>query len=157
RHWYRPGLPFRRLELLASGEREADAICSEYLNVIARRGQESAVANALVRALVEGRLGGWDELMIPLMDGDGPIAELLAAAARRAGLWAEILPKTRAPHIPLPGTWDDYLRAVGPKSRSLINRSLRDFDRWAEGTARLEQASTPESLRQGKRILQELH
>src|SRR5262245_30277604 len=27
RHWYRPGVPFRRLELMASGEDEADEIC----------------------------------------------------------------------------------------------------------------------------------
>src|SRR6476661_8356344 len=38
RHWHRPGLPFRRLEPLGSGERDADAVCSDYLDVIARRG-----------------------------------------------------------------------------------------------------------------------
>src|SRR5262245_42779657 len=30
-HWYRPGIPFRRLELVGSGEDEADEICSDYL------------------------------------------------------------------------------------------------------------------------------
>src|SRR5262249_9758253 len=44
RHWYPPGIPFRRVELLASGEPEEDAICSEYLGVIAERGQEADVA-----------------------------------------------------------------------------------------------------------------
>src|ERR1043165_2102324 len=46
RHWYRPGIPFRRLELLASGEREADEICSEYIGVIAEQGREGAVVEA---------------------------------------------------------------------------------------------------------------
>src|SRR5262245_12613011 len=39
-HWYRPAIPFRRMELLGSGEDEADEICSEYLNVLAERGFE---------------------------------------------------------------------------------------------------------------------
>src|SRR5690606_5580489 len=34
RAWYRSALPLRRIELLASGEPEADEIYSEYLNVI---------------------------------------------------------------------------------------------------------------------------
>src|SRR5262249_11480134 len=37
RHWYRPGIPFRRLEPLGCGERPADRVWSDYLNVIARR------------------------------------------------------------------------------------------------------------------------
>src|SRR3954452_15211606 len=37
-HWYRPGVPSRRLEPLGSGERDADAVCSDYLDVIARKG-----------------------------------------------------------------------------------------------------------------------
>src|SRR4051812_26701698 len=29
RHWYAPGIPFRRLELLGTGEPEEDEVCSE--------------------------------------------------------------------------------------------------------------------------------
>src|SRR6266403_5665742 len=35
-----PGLPFARIELLGTGEREEDEIGSEYVGVIAARGQE---------------------------------------------------------------------------------------------------------------------
>ena len=45
-HWHRGVLPFRRLEFLASGEREGHGICSNHLNVIAERGAEEAVARA---------------------------------------------------------------------------------------------------------------
>ena len=38
RHWYPPGIPYRRLELLGSGEDEADEICSDYLGVVAAPG-----------------------------------------------------------------------------------------------------------------------
>src|SRR5512133_1778885 len=39
-HWYALGIPFRRLELLGTGERERDEVCSEYLNMIVERGAE---------------------------------------------------------------------------------------------------------------------
>ena len=54
RHWYPPAIPFRRVEILASGERDADAICSEYLGVIAERGMEAAVAVAVVDTIARG-------------------------------------------------------------------------------------------------------
>src|SRR3954471_8889635 len=43
---YEPGIPFRRLELLGTGEPEEDEICSEYLGVLASRGAEREVARA---------------------------------------------------------------------------------------------------------------
>src|SRR5262249_8004158 len=38
RVWYRPGIPFRRLEFLGADVAEGDGVCSEYLNVIAQAG-----------------------------------------------------------------------------------------------------------------------
>src|SRR6266849_4562731 len=51
RHWYRPGIPFRRVEPLGSGERANEGIYSDYLNVIAEAGSEERVAAALVASL----------------------------------------------------------------------------------------------------------
>ena len=50
-HRYRPGIPFRRVELWGSGEDEADGICSDYLNVIAEAGREPAVARLFAATL----------------------------------------------------------------------------------------------------------
>jgi CelD/BcsL family acetyltransferase involved in cellulose biosynthesis len=74
RHWYRGVVPFRRLEFLASGEREGHGVCSNHLNVIAERGAEEAVARRLVVALTDGTFGAWDEAVLPMMDGDGHVS-----------------------------------------------------------------------------------
>ena len=71
RYWYRPGIPFRRLEPLGAGEDGGDGVCSEYLNIIAERGAEQHVAGELAAALTAGRFGPWDELVLPMMNGDG--------------------------------------------------------------------------------------
>ena len=56
RHWYRGWLPFRRLELLASGEPTADGIYSNHLGIIAERGAEATVAHRLVAAINAGAI-----------------------------------------------------------------------------------------------------
>lgn len=156
-HWHRGVLPFRRLEFLASGEREGHGICSNHLNVIAERGAEEAVARALAAAVKAGTLGPWDELVLPMMDGDGPMPALLTAAFRDAGLIAETVETARAPYIPLPATWDDYLKGLSCTHRRQVTRSLRAFDQWAGGEASLERATDLAGLEKGKRILRELH
>lgn len=156
-HWHRGVLPFRRLEFLASGEREGHGICSNHLNVIAERGAEEAVARALAAAVKAGTLGPWDELVLPMMDGDGPMPALLTAAFRDAGLIAETVETARAPYIPLPSTWDDYLKGLSCTHRRQVTRSLRAFDQWAGGEASLERATDLAGLEKGKRILRELH
>lgn len=156
-HWYRGVLPFRRLEFLASGEREGHGICSNHLDVIAERGAEEAVARALAAAIAAGTLGAWDELVLPMMDGDGPMPALLTTAFGNVGLAAETVETARAPYIPLPATWDDYLKGLSCTHRRQVTRSLRAFDQWADGGARLERATDLAGLEKGKRILRELH
>jgi CelD/BcsL family acetyltransferase involved in cellulose biosynthesis len=156
-HWYRGILPFRRLEFLASGEREGHGICSNHLNVIAERGAEESVTRALAAAATTGALGAWDEIVLPMMDGDGPMPALLAAAFHDHGLAAVTIETARAPYIPLPSTWDGYLKSLACTHRRQVTRSLRAFDEWAGGTARLECATDAASLEKGKRILIDLH
>lgn len=157
RHWYKPGLPFRRLELLASGEREADAICSDHLTILAGRDQEQAVVSRLIEMLKGGRLGGWDEVVIPLMDGSGRMPELLVTTGRAAGLIAEQETTTEAPYIPLPGSWDGYLGMLSSSNRYFVRKTLRDFESWAGKEIEVQVAGTPGELAEGWRILVELH
>jgi CelD/BcsL family acetyltransferase involved in cellulose biosynthesis len=157
RCWYRGILPFRRLEFLASGEREGHGICSNHLNVIAERGAEEAVARGLAAAATAGALGAWDELVLPMMDGDGLMPSLLAAAFRDHGLAAEEVETARAPYIPLPATWDAYLKSLSCTHRRQVTRSLRAFEQWAGGEARLEWATDAAGLEKGKRVLIDLH
>ncbi len=155
--WRRPGLPFRRLEWLGSGEPEADGVCSEYLNVVAERGAEPAVAAAFAQALQAGAFGPWDEVVLPMMDGEAAMTGLLSAALRRAGLDVEVAETAAAPYVPLPPTWDAYLKRLSSNDRRLVVHSLRDFDAFAGGEARLHRAETKEDLTDGFRVLKALH
>jgi CelD/BcsL family acetyltransferase involved in cellulose biosynthesis len=157
RHRYAGVLPFRRLELLGSGEDEADEICSDYLGVVAESGMEEAVANALVDALAGGVLGGWDELVLSRMNGETAIPELLRAALERQGFTAECAPAGHARVLPLPASWDALLTSLPSTSRYFLKRSLRDFERWAEERAIVRVAETPADLAEGLGVLTRLH
>ncbi len=157
RHWHRPGIPFRRLGPLGTGEAEADAACPDYLCPIAAPGAEAAVAAGLADMLANGVLGPWDEMVWPRMDAEGPMPALLANALGRVGLEVAITFAGASPFIPLPATWDAYLKALPSAHRYLVNRSLRDFDRWAGPSAELHCAATRADLEEGFGILAALH
>src|SRR5262245_56250139 len=55
-------LPFRRLEFLASGEEEADEICSDYLDFILQAGRESEALKAILESIYEAQ--DWDEILL---------------------------------------------------------------------------------------------
>jgi CelD/BcsL family acetyltransferase involved in cellulose biosynthesis len=150
---YRRCLPFRRLELLGADVDEQDGVCSDYLNVIAERGAERRVADALAEALRAELLGTWDEVVLPVMDGENPMPALLTEAFRAAGYRTECTPAGAAPYVPLTTSWEAYLAALPKKKRHHIRHALRDFDAFAAGTAELHRAHTAAELKVGFRIL----
>jgi CelD/BcsL family acetyltransferase involved in cellulose biosynthesis len=156
RVWCAPGVPTWRLELIPSGEREADEILSDYLGVVAERGFEQRVAEALAALLGSGGLGHWDELVMPRMGTDSAMAALLAVALHRAGR-ARLAVTGGSPYIPLPTSWDEYLGRLSASGRRLVRSGLRDFERWSGGSWELRVARTPEELALGARVLRELH
>src|SRR5579883_2469134 len=155
---HRRAIPVRRLELLGTGEDESDEICSEYVGALVARGREADVARAAVRALLDGALGDWDELRMTAMNGDDPFVERLAGELRGAGVDAAVDRTGECPYVPLPATWDEYLRALGSSRRYVVTRSLRELDKWAApGGWQLRRATTPDELLEGRRVLRELH
>jgi CelD/BcsL family acetyltransferase involved in cellulose biosynthesis len=157
RQVYPLGIPFRRLELLASGEPEKDEICSEYIGIVAERGVERDVAAAFCSALASGQFGDWDELVAPGMAGDGPMPGLLLDALRSKGIDAESVPSGACSYVPLPQSWDDYLAALPSSGRYVVRRSLRDFESWSGGSVELRFARTPSELDAGLLVLKALH
>ncbi len=157
RHWYRHVLPFRRLELLASGEPAKEGIYSNHLGILAERGMETVVAHRVAEALRDGAFGPWDEVVLPMMSGDTPLPRMLVDAFRSGGCEADLIETTRAPYIALPASWREYLHSLGANSRRNIQRSLKAFDIWSEGTTRLESISDVAGLEKGKAILVHLH
>jgi CelD/BcsL family acetyltransferase involved in cellulose biosynthesis len=155
--WYRRAVPFRRLELLATGESEADEIVSDYLGVIAERGFEQPVAEALAAEIRRGTLGPCDEVVLSALDGDDPMVPALAGALGSQQMVVEQSAATPSPYIKLPATWEAYLAGLSGSGRYLVNRSLRDFDKWAKNDVEVVRVQTPADLEQGKRILVMLH
>jgi len=160
RHWYRPALPFRRLEFLGTGELPDEAICPEYLNVIAEEGREVEVATALADEIYANRLGGWDEVFLETLAGDSAMTAALATAlasppsGRRSALTREEYDTSF--FVALPKTHDEYLTAIG-KQRKPSLRALRNFDEWATGEWQLHTATDTASLAAGNAALLSLH
>jgi CelD/BcsL family acetyltransferase involved in cellulose biosynthesis len=157
RKWHYRAIPFRRLEFLGTGEPEADEICSDHLGVVAERGREPAVAEAIVNGLDRDALGPWDELVLSAMDADDPVLVPLARALEKAGLDTKTEALAGCPYIALPTSFEEYMASLRSEKRYLVKRSLRDFERWAGGHAELREVRTRSELVQGKRILEALH
>ncbi|MBS2017667.1 MAG: GNAT family N-acetyltransferase [Deltaproteobacteria bacterium] len=157
-HTYRPGIPFKRLETLASGEDEQDESCSEYLSIIAEKGREAEIVQAFVKALWSGDLGEWDELVIPGMNGDSPLPKLLEKELSERGLHVTLEHRETAPYVTLPQSFDAYLGTyLKGNKRSQLKKSLRALESWAGGAPIFEHVRTPAQLAEGKRILEALH
>jgi hypothetical protein len=157
RYWYRPGIPFRRLEFLGSGESEADEICSDYLSIIAEAGFESAVARAFARAVVLGELGSHDEVVLSMMDSSTLLPVILEREFRERGFDARLSESALCPYIPLPRSWEEYLAALPRSRRYFIRKSLRDWERHSGGDYRVERVTRAADLARGLQILRSLH
>jgi CelD/BcsL family acetyltransferase involved in cellulose biosynthesis len=151
-------LPIRRLELLATGEEQADEICSDYTGAIVAAGYEAEAAEVTGRLLVGGRLGGFDHLVMPRMSGEDPFPAALAAALGRAGLQTTLEEDSACPYVPLPSTFEAYRQRLDRDRRYVVTRSLRELEKWAgpAGYARVV-ARTPAQLAEGRAILHSLH
>jgi CelD/BcsL family acetyltransferase involved in cellulose biosynthesis len=156
-HRYRKVVPFRRVELLGTGESEADEIVSEYAGVIAERGCDERVAEAFAAAVVGGTFGEIDEVVLSRLDGGAPLSTAVPLSLSRRGFAVETVCTTSAPYVPLPATWDEYLASLTSSGRYLVKRSLRDFEAWAGDRARVVRATTPDELEAGKAVLVRLH
>ncbi len=157
RFWYRPGIPFTRLEFLGSDVDEQDGVCSIYLNLLARAGLEKNIAEAFVQELARGSFGPWHEGVMSAMNGAEPMGTFLLAAFSAACYQGAQQITTQAPYLTLPSTWDAYLQSLNTKHRRSIKLSMRDFETWAGTDWKLEQARTAEELAKGQRILADLH
>jgi hypothetical protein len=150
------GIPVWRLELLGSGEDEIEEICSDYIGVTARRGEEQAVAKALAEALENPLLGPWEEILLPRLNGQSVMPPLLSVALKPLGTLRYDV-SGGAPYSPLPNTWDEYLGALSSSTRYMIRRSLRAFEKWTDGDAKLVRLESKSQIDKAMDILSNLH
>lgn len=151
---YRRVLPLRRLELLGTGEDEADEICSDYNGVIAAPGYETSVVDAFVRHLVDH--GGWEQLTLHGVDRDATWVTPFERALARAGLAFERREHSISPYVPLSPRFDDYVEHLPPSRRKFVRKCLRDFEKWAPDRT-FKVAQDAHALLEGQHILESLH
>ncbi len=114
------GLPFQRLEFLASGENEADEICSDYLDFILLRGRENEVLQAIFDFLQDEN--GWDEMLLRELSSSSPSALWLEKLDAKTGLKCEFTPDGEAVYLPLPDKWDTLLASFDRRVRSKLRQ-----------------------------------
>jgi len=136
-----------RFEFLGTGR-----VGSDYLDVIAREGDEAAVVAALASHVT--RNGA-------ILD----LKQVRVTTSSAAGLARELVPSRyvvrvarthRCPYIDLAGlTWDGYLASLGSEHRYNFRRKLRKLE--AKHTLRIESATSEASRRALLPVLFDLH
>lgn len=120
-------IPLRRIELMGSGEDRLDSVCSDYIGWIAEKGAELAVADAVMAALVEGRCGTWDQLLLPDMQVPNPMSSAIVVAGACHNVDFEEIHRDECPIVTLPPSWEEYLKGLGPNHRKGVKRTAREF------------------------------
>jgi CelD/BcsL family acetyltransferase involved in cellulose biosynthesis len=153
-HRYYGALPFRRVELMASGETPADQICSDYLDWIAEDGRDREVVSAVLSCL-DGELAGeWDELQLPDISAESPVVAALEHEARRRRLGVEVLKREPCSVCPLPPDWNRFLAGLSSGLRYKIRRGFRELDQHG---GRYDVVSSEGELEAASQVLIDLH
>jgi len=146
-------LAFTRLEFMATGEDEAEEICSEYLDFIVLPGRESEVSESIACYLREHD-EDWDEIYLQAMPGNSPNLPLIVHNAGAECLNVEPLSTDLAVYLDLPGTYSDFVGGLGTSLR----RELRKDRRIAAAKGyRFHVIEGPDRFEEGFGTLMRLH
>ncbi|MFL5418237.1 MAG: GNAT family N-acetyltransferase [Myxococcales bacterium] len=154
------GVPVSRVAFLGDGATGCD-----YLDVISVPGREAEVREKVLAALGELE---WDLCDLDGLWRESPTALLLAqrfqsirpTSARAAGMAGPDVPVARdarlrfvCPHIPLTGTWQDFLAGLGRRE------NLRRREKWLfrQPGVSIEVATTEEQAERAVETFLELH
>jgi CelD/BcsL family acetyltransferase involved in cellulose biosynthesis len=157
RHRHRGGVWMARLEFLGADMDELDGVCSEFLSVIVEAGYEDRLVDSLVRRLVRGEFGPWQELVFSAMNGAADMPDRLIGAFRAVGFRPAKRIITEAPYVSLPESWDDFLRGLSARKRRYLLKAWDAFEAWTGGAWQLRRATTLADLADGQTILHRLH
>jgi CelD/BcsL family acetyltransferase involved in cellulose biosynthesis len=118
-------IPYRRLELLGSGEDEADEIDSDYLDLILRTGHELPVVERLLDYLRTQAPFAWDELILRPLPSDSFTLPLAGKLAETVGLSRSELVRIPGVRLTLPSSWAAFLDTLERKQRYNVVRARR--------------------------------
>jgi CelD/BcsL family acetyltransferase involved in cellulose biosynthesis len=112
-----PGQMPRRLRIIGSPRG------SDYLDFIARKGQERETYEAILAFLAQRE--DWGRIEAINIPAGSPTLEILAPLAAERGFDVQVEPVTVCPGIALPESWEDYLDQLDRKQRHEVRRKLR--------------------------------
>lgn len=103
--------------------------------------REAASARALAEALVQ--MDGYDVLELADLDASNPLAADVLRVADAAGLATQVRRVQRFQHLPLPATWNGYLKSLSSEQRArlrhrrhaLLAAHPARFVAWHTGTS----------------------
>ena len=98
---------------------------SDYLDLLARAGQEDEAWSALLQSRAAER-ARWVLHAVPAAS---PTVRLLPALAGSCSLTATVELEERCPVLDLPASWDAYLASLSGKHRHELTRKIRRFER----------------------------
>ncbi len=146
------GVPLRRVEFLASGEDEADEICSDYLDFIIETGRESEVLGAMLDFLAADT--SWDELLVTDISGESPNLEPLRKLCAARGLSCDVTREQTCIFVPLPTSRDELLTTISSQKRKRLQKDRRTV---AERGMRVEMVDSLADFDAAFETLVELH
>lgn len=142
--------PLRARALATLGDGSGD---SDYLDWISERGREPDLVAAACAHLDADR-SSWDLLLVNEIPAGSPHVPLLDAEARRRR-WSVETTRVPCGHVPLPATWEEYLRSLKPRMRTKVRSVTRDL--LETHGARFLLAERPEDLAERLPSLYDLH
>lgn len=97
---------------------------TDYLDIVARRGYEDAVYDALA-AWIASHSDAFDEMMLCNIPERSRALEGVSRAAQAHGLHSTVRLQEVCPIIELPRTFEDYINSLDKKNRHELRRKLR--------------------------------
>ncbi len=146
------GISLRRIEFLASGELEADEICSDYLDFIIETGRERETLDAFLGFL--GRDRGWDELLLTDIAGESTSLAPLRELGQARGWSFETTREQTCIWVPLPATRAELLTSISSQKRKRLQKDRRTV---AERGMRIEKVDSRDGFESAFEVLVELH
>ena len=138
----------RALALVGDGSSDSD-----YLDWISSRGREAEVVDRTL-GYARTSLPGWDLLLLNDIPETSPNLAPIESRARGWG-WPWQADRVPCARVPLPATWDEYLRSLKPRMRTKVRSVLREMEGTHHG--RYDRCTDPGDLETRLQSLYDLH
>ena len=109
-------LDLRHLRFISTGEAEFEEVCPDYLNLLARPGEETTCARSVWSEITRMR---WEHLEFLNLDARSPLLEAQVQS----------VPAGACPVADLSGGFEAYLQRLSANGRQQARRVLRDAER----------------------------